>query len=172
MYGKLSIVPWNIVKYNIFGGSGRGPELYGTEPWHYYLLNLLLNFNVLVPFALAAWPALAVTYFFDRSRLSLPVDRSSSDGKSSEDSSKDSSKDHAPGKPHGSESSPYTLLAFRLAPFYVWFAILTMQPHKEERFMFPIYTILVFNAAVTLYLVRGWFEVVYIRTTASQYRVS
>jgi alpha-1,2-mannosyltransferase len=38
--------------------------------------------------------------------------------------------------------------------------------------MFPIYTILVFNAAVTLYLVRGWFEVVYIRTTASQYKVS
>ena len=84
----------------------------------------------------------------------------------------DTQKDHAPGKRHGSESSPYTLLAFRLAPFYVWFTILTLQPHKEERFMFPIHTIMVFNAAVTLYLVKGWFEVMYIRATASQYRVS
>ena len=30
-YGKLVIVPWNIVRYNIFGGSERGPNLYGLR---------------------------------------------------------------------------------------------------------------------------------------------
>lgn len=64
------------------------------------------------------------------------------------------------------------MLAIRLAPLYVWMGILTLQAHKEERFMFPAYPILCFNAAVALYLIRGWFEVVYIHFTKSPYRVS
>ena len=71
-YGKLTVVPWNIVKYNVFPDSQRGPELYGTEPVHFYLFNLLLNFNVLVPFALFSLPALAITYRVDR-KPSSPV---------------------------------------------------------------------------------------------------
>lgn len=55
-YGRILCTPFNIVLYNVFGG--RGPELYGTEPWSYYLLNGALNFNVLFPVALAA-PLLA-----------------------------------------------------------------------------------------------------------------
>ena len=27
------MVPFNIVFYNIFAGPGRGPDIYGTEPW-------------------------------------------------------------------------------------------------------------------------------------------
>ena len=53
-YGQFLCAPLNIVLYNVFGGGG--PELYGTEPWWYYLLNGALNFNVLLPFALAALP--------------------------------------------------------------------------------------------------------------------
>lgn len=45
-YKRLEIVPLNIVIYNIFSGPGKGPEIYGTEPWHFYIRNLLLNFNV------------------------------------------------------------------------------------------------------------------------------
>jgi len=30
--------------YNIF--SSKGPDLYGTEPWTFYLLNGALNFNL------------------------------------------------------------------------------------------------------------------------------
>ena len=146
-YGKLSIVPWNIVRYNVFGGSDRGPDLYGTSPWHFYIFNLILNFNVLVPFALAALPALLVTYYVDRQRLGF----------------------HKPGI---DRSSPYTLLAIRLAPFYLWLGIFTLQAHKEERFMFPAYPLLCFNAAVTVYLVRGWQEVAFIKFTKSPYRVS
>ena len=145
-YGKLTIVPWNIIMYNVFPDASRGPELYGTEPAQFYLHNLLLNLNVLVPFALASLPALAITHRVDRKRLGERAN-------------------------FVNRSSPYTLMAVRLAPVYLWFAILTAQKHKEERFMFPIYPLICFNAAVTLYLARGWLEAAYISVTKSPYRV-
>ena len=55
-YGKLEIVPLNIVLYNVFSGPGKGPNIYGTEPWWYYVANLALNFNLLLPLALACAP--------------------------------------------------------------------------------------------------------------------
>lgn len=139
-------MPWNIVKYNIFGDAERGPDLYGTSPWYYYISNLFLNFNYLLPLALISLPALAVTYVVDRKRLGFAT-------------------------PSNDQSSPYTLLSLRLAPFYLWLAILTAQAHKEERFMFPVYPLLCFNAAITLYLARGWMEVAFIKVTKSPYRV-
>lgn len=145
-YGRWNIVPWNIVRYNIFGGSDRGPDLYGTAPWYFYILNLLLNFNVLVPLAFLSLPCLLVTHRIDRKRLEMF-------------------------KRSPNQSSPFTLLSLRLAPLYVWTAILTAQAHKEERFMFPAYPLICFNAAVTLYLIRGWMEVAYISVTKSSYQV-
>ncbi|KAK4134549.1 glycosyltransferase family 22 protein [Trichocladium antarcticum] len=38
-----------------------------------------------------------------------------------------------------------------LAPFYMWLAIFTLQPHKEERFMYPAYPFLALNAALALH---------------------
>lgn len=121
--------------------------MYGTEPWSYYFVNLILNFNGLLLLALLSLPALAVTYFVDRKRLGLA-------------------------KAGPERSSPFTSLAMRLLPLYLWITILTFQPHKEERFMFPAYPLICFNAAVTLYLARGWLEVAYIKVTASPYQVS
>lgn len=146
-YGKLAIVPWNIVHYNIFGGAERGPELYGTEPLDFYVKNLILNFNYLPLFGLLSLPALVVSYFIDRKRLGFYT-------------------------PSANQSSPFTVLALRLAPMYLWIAILSLQPHKEERFMFPAYPLICFNAAVCVYLLRGWLEVAYIKSTNSPYRVS
>ncbi|TIB39057.1 hypothetical protein E3P86_01304 [Wallemia ichthyophaga] len=111
-YGKLTAVSVNIIKYNVF--SGNGPTLYGVEPAHFYILNLLLNFNLVFLLAVAALP-LAV--LFERRHL--------------------------------------TYVAIRLAPFYGWFVLLSLQQHKEERFMFPSYTLLCFNAAVGLYYLRN-----------------
>ncbi|KAH8173408.1 alg9-like mannosyltransferase family protein [Sarocladium implicatum] len=54
-YKKIAVVSWNIVKYNIFSKTG-GPELYGTEPWSFYIKNLVLNFNVWFILAMAALP--------------------------------------------------------------------------------------------------------------------
>ena len=53
-YGKLTIAPFNIVKYNVL--SDHGPDLYGTEPWTYYLFNGILNFNVVFILGLLVWP--------------------------------------------------------------------------------------------------------------------
>ena len=145
-YGRFALVPWNIVSYNVFGGEERGPDLYGTEPWSYYFLNLALNFNLVALLALASLPALLITHTIDNKRLGSTK--------------------------HGAdESSPYTKLTLRLAPVYVWIGLLTAQSHKEERFMYPIYPLLCFNAAVTVYLFRGWLEIVYIKATASPYKV-
>ncbi|KAF9896573.1 mannosyltransferase, partial [Lobosporangium transversale] len=57
-YKKLVIVPLNIVLYNVFGGENVGPDIFGTEPWWFYILNGLLNFNILFVAALASFPML------------------------------------------------------------------------------------------------------------------
>lgn len=44
-----------------------------------------------------------------------------------------------------------------LSPFYLWLGIFTLQPHKEERFMYPAYPFLCFNAAVTLHIILNAF---------------
>ncbi|KAL4779632.1 hypothetical protein BJX76DRAFT_351639 [Aspergillus varians] len=61
---KIAIVPWNIVAYNVFGGEGRGPDIFGTEPWTFYFRNLLLNFNVWFIFAISAAPMLFLQAIF------------------------------------------------------------------------------------------------------------
>ena len=101
----------------------------------------MLNFNVLLPFALLSLPALLLTKVFDRKRLDER------------------------------QANPTLSLALRLAPFYLWLGILSAQPHKEERFMYPIYPLICFNAAVTIYLVRGWLETAFIAVTKSPYKV-
>lgn len=128
-YGKLTVVPLNIIKYNIF--SENGPSLYGVEPAHFYVLNLLLNFNVVFLLAIAALP---MTVLFERRYL--------------------------------------TYVVVRLMPFYGWFALLSLQPHKEERFMFPSYALLCFNAAVGLYYMRTLVIVAFSRVAKSLKKTS
>lgn len=134
-YGRWTFPTLNIILYNLFSTTGGSPDLYGTSPPTFYLANLFLNFNLLLPLALLSLPALAVTYKFDYRRLGS-IQR----------------------RPVAGETSHYTLLALRLTGFYLWLAVLSAQPHKEERFMWPAYPLLGLNACVTLFLVRGWIE--------------
>lgn len=46
----------------MFSGSGKGPEIFGTEPWDFYLRNLLLNFNVWFVLAMSVGPLLGLQY--------------------------------------------------------------------------------------------------------------
>ncbi|RAL17081.1 dolichyl-P-Man:Man(6)GlcNAc(2)-PP-dolichol alpha-1,2-mannosyltransferase [Aspergillus homomorphus CBS 101889] len=120
---KLVVVPWNIVAYNVFGGEGRGPGIFGTEPWTFYIRNLLLNFNVWFVFAMAAAPLLVL-------QVVLP-----------------------------SQATDKQTLLRRLAlitPFYMWFAIFTAQPHKEERFMYPAYPFLALNASISVHMILSY----------------
>jgi alpha-1,2-mannosyltransferase len=116
-------VPWNIVAYNVFGGSGKGPNIYGTEVWHYYLRNLALNFNIWLFLALGAGPLLLFQHFVR-------------------------------GQP-ASRQSFLRNLTF-ISPFYLWLTIFSLQPHKEERFMYPAYPLLALNAAISLHIVLGY----------------
>ncbi|KAJ3086582.1 mannosyltransferase [Quaeritorhiza haematococci] len=123
-YRKWTLVPYNIVSYNVF--SDHGPDLYGTEPWHYYLLNGFLNFNFMFLVFLGSAGAVLLA------RLLLPIT---------------------------SVSRPTTLhLIFLLSAPYIWLAIFTVQPHKEERFLFVVYPLLCVNAAVGIESVRRIWE--------------
>ncbi|GAB7352233.1 hypothetical protein MBLNU459_g2706t1 [Dothideomycetes sp. NU459] len=119
-YKKLVCVPLNIVWYNVIAArAGKGPNIYGVEPWHFYLRNLLLNFNVWFILAFASMPLLLIQHFVRR-------------------------------KPTSKQS--YIRTIFFLAPFYLWLAIFTLQPHKEERFMYPLYPALALNASIALHI--------------------
>ncbi|THY43955.1 hypothetical protein D6C77_07041 [Aureobasidium pullulans] len=123
-YRKVAIVPFNIVWYNVIAArEGKGPDIYGIEPWHFYIRNLLLNFNIWFVIAVAAMPL----YFVHTFVLRQPIFKQS-----------------------------YLRGVFFLTPFYLWLAIFTLQPHKEERFMYPIYPALGFNAAMGSHILLSW----------------
>jgi alpha-1,2-mannosyltransferase len=118
-YKKFTCVPLNIVLYNVFSGGSRGPDIYGVEPWHFYVRNLALNFNIWFLLALAAFPLLLLQHLVLQKAV-----------------------------------SKQTLLrsVVFVSPFYLWLAIFTAQPHKEERFMYPVYPALALNAAMSLHI--------------------
>lgn len=101
MYGRPLFVPLNIVLYNVFSGEGEGPEIFGVEPFSYYVKNLVLNFSVVFP--LAALGLLSSTALAPLVTTSVP------------------------------------LLA--------WSIVFALQPHKEERFLYPVYTMICLSAA-------------------------
>lgn len=117
-YDRKELVPLNIVLYNVFSGEDRGPNIYGTEPWHFYIRNLLLNFNIWFMLAVIALPLFVVMKMFNRQ----------------------------------SPTTGLRTLVF-MSPFYLWLAIFTLQPHKEERFMYPAYPALCLNAAMALHMI-------------------
>ncbi|KAA8651731.1 hypothetical protein EYZ11_000064 [Aspergillus tanneri] len=120
---KLTIVPWNIVAYNIFGGEGKGPDIFGTEPWTFYIKNLLLNFNIWFVFAMSAAPLLILQAAF---------------------------------RQHTTSKETLFRTVTLITPFYLWFTIFTLQPHKEERFMYPAYPFLALNASISFHMVLSY----------------
>uniref|UniRef100_A0A6B2L1M8 Mannosyltransferase n=1 Tax=Arcella intermedia TaxID=1963864 RepID=A0A6B2L1M8_9EUKA len=59
-YQKPVIAAWNILKYNVFESHG-GPELYGVEPWFFYIMNAFLNFNFVLFLAFLAIPTIVIS---------------------------------------------------------------------------------------------------------------
>ncbi|CAJ2513993.1 Uu.00g021120.m01.CDS01 [Anthostomella pinea] len=54
-------------------------------------------------------------------------------------------------KQHGFQSGMRTIVF--LSPFYMWLGIFTVQPHKEERFMYPMYPFIALNGALALHII-------------------
>lgn len=52
--------------------------------------------------------------------------------------------------PSKSKSTLYLPHYLSLAPFYLWFIVFLAQPHKEERFLFPIYPMISLCGAISL----------------------
>lgn len=103
-YGKLVIAPLNIVMYNVF--TNHGPNIYGIEPFSYYIYNGFLNFNFVFIGAICAPFGLFLVWLI------------------------------VPARPRDRLCLSYW---YSLAPLYLWFLVFFSQPHKEERFLFPVY---------------------------------
>ena len=101
-YGKLVIVPWNIVRYKISGGSERDPNVYGPSSTSMTSTSTLIAFYLwrLSP------PALGVTYIFDRKRLRIVTSTSN-------------------------QSSPF-VLSLRLAPHCIYGFAFSVYDHIKK----------------------------------------
>eukprot|EP00672_Neobodo_designis_P010071 CAMPEP_0174880442 /NCGR_PEP_ID=MMETSP1114-20130205/83761_1 /TAXON_ID=312471 /ORGANISM="Neobodo designis, Strain CCAP 1951/1" /LENGTH=747 /DNA_ID=CAMNT_0016115837 /DNA_START=43 /DNA_END=2286 /DNA_ORIENTATION=+ len=120
---------WQLIEYNVLAGSGsgRGPELYGVEPWHFFFKNLTLNFTVLFPLALVAPVFFVAVWFLKKAGVISAAER----------------------RTQSVVGSPIAAAKFG-EPFLLWFAFWLFVPHKEERFMAPIYGVLATSAALVV----------------------
>ncbi|XP_068152599.1 alpha-1,2-mannosyltransferase ALG9 [Drosophila tropicalis] len=114
-FGKLTFAPLNIVWYNVF--TSHGPNIFGTEPLSYYLINGFLNFNIIWLLALQLPIMLVMDYLI------------------------------VPAKSKSTLNFPHYI---SLAPFYLWLLVFFAQPHKEERFLFPVYPLISLCGAITV----------------------
>ena len=109
-YGRLVLPAWEIFRYNVLDDHG-GPELYGVEPASFFLVNGFLNFNLALPLALIL-PVLTVTSLL----AGVP----------------------GPGQAKPRHGWHLMALGFCSA-FFLWFLFMSSIPHKEERFLSPVY---------------------------------
>jgi len=126
-YGKNVIAPLNIILYNVF--SPHGPTLYGVEPASFYVKNLFLNFNILFPLAIISLPLSFFVYFKGNYKIG-----------------KDSKTDI-----YHCRFLPIFLIYLSA---FLWLLIFFKQAHKEERFLFPAYPLILLLSAVTIDLIR------------------
>ncbi|XP_056314550.1 alpha-1,2-mannosyltransferase ALG9 [Danio aesculapii] len=136
-YGKLVIAPLNIIMYNVF--TPHGPDLYGTEPWHYYFVNGFLNFNIVFVLALFSLPLTALMEALLQRFNVQNLGR------------------------------PYWLT---LSPMYLWMLVFFTRPHKEERFLFPIYPLICLCGAVALSSLQKCYHFIFQRYRLEHYTIS
>uniref|UniRef100_A0AAR2LVZ6 Mannosyltransferase n=1 Tax=Pygocentrus nattereri TaxID=42514 RepID=A0AAR2LVZ6_PYGNA len=136
-YGKLVVAPLNIILYNVF--TPHGPDLYGTEPWHYYFVNGFLNFNIVFVLALFSLPLTALMEALLQRFNVQNLGR------------------------------PYWLT---LSPMYLWMLVFFTRPHKEERFLFPIYPLICLCGAVALSSLQKCYHFMFQRYRLEHYTIS
>jgi len=142
-YGRWISPSWNIFMYNAAGG---GDELYGVEPISFYIKNLLLNWNGV---ALGGLFCLPLWYFF--------VGIQKWTGFHPIVSSFSSSSSYSVAGIQGLD--PFTLvLTVILLPMYIWIAVVFSRPHKEERFLFPIFPLLAVGCAFFIQLILSFWN--------------
>lgn len=155
-YCRLTWSSWNLVRYNLRGGA----ELYGVEPWYYFIKNLLLNAHMMfvaglfAPCVVLLKPALG-----SGGRKTGDGRDKTREGDAVAELRKKSSRKASP--PTGPKTraldffEPLSTLSrgrmlLHISPFFLWFFFWLTVPHKEERFMAPVYPFLVLAAAESL----------------------
>ncbi|OMJ12762.1 Alpha-1,2-mannosyltransferase ALG9 [Smittium culicis] len=152
-YGRLVLPSLNQVIYNIFPklflsdqSKVLGPNLYGTEPWYFYLVNGFLNWNFIFIFSLLTIPLL-----FVQSLLSEIIKSNASN----------KNEDSVPSKKLNEElkalvtpTSTTTLVCIRALPVTLMVIILSLQPHKEERFLVPMYPLICLCSSISFETLR------------------
>jgi alpha-1,2-mannosyltransferase len=121
-YGRPTAAIANLLLYNAlgWGGGGRGADLYGTEPWHFYAQNLALSMNIVAPLGAAA-PLLVAALW----RLGARPDGV------------------------GARASTGFVLALLAGPALT-VAMFMAMAHKEERFLAPTFPLFCVAAALSL----------------------
>lgn len=109
-YGRWTLSSLNTLLYNL--ASSSRPALYGVERWNWYIKNLCLNFNIILPLALLAWPVLILK------TLKRP-------------------------KGCFAESQEWRIISVFSFTIISGLVIFSLQPHKEERFLYPLYPLIV-----------------------------
>jgi alpha-1,2-mannosyltransferase len=118
-----------------------------VEPWTFYFKNAFLNFNIAAP--LAGLGALRWGYALARTLLDVATGKAGG-GKAAGKDGKDGKGKGGAGADtdaDGNASAARARDALFLAPMVLWFALLTSRPHKEERFLFPVYPLVCLAAA-------------------------
>lgn len=143
-YGKFVVTPFNAVRYNVFNKNG-GPELYGVEGFAYYIVNLMLNFNLVLVGSLFSLPMMVRMKYDSNNRVSYLKRKLTSFPLI-----KILSKIFMTTRKHKMLESSHWLC---VTSMLLWLLVFSLQPHKEERFMYPIYPLICASAALTIKLI-------------------
>ena len=134
LFGKFVFAPFNIVKYNVFPSNPNiGPDIYGREPFSFYILNCLLNFNILFPMSTISGVLLWFDYYHNKkSKLEDVKNANNNNSVASQNE----------------RLNRYS--RFIMFGAYLWMSVFFTRPHKEERFLYPIYPLLLIGAGIAL----------------------
>lgn len=101
----------------LYNAGGNGDVLYGVEPVNYYIRNFLLTMTISWPVSVSA-PLIYLKEYF-----SLPA------------------------FPSAKSLGLLGMFGVVAVSASLWIAVLFYRPHKEERFMYPVYPLLAFMAS-------------------------
>ncbi|KAH3672434.1 hypothetical protein WICMUC_004270 [Wickerhamomyces mucosus] len=129
-YKKLEIIPLNIVLYNVINSNDQsGPNIFGVEPFSYYIKNILINFNFI-----------GITGYL--SILIIPIFQLIF-----------------------KEESLINFVV--IIELFVWSIIFGSQPHKEERFLYPIYSLINLSSSIFFH---KFFKIIYLLTKSKKFQ--
>jgi alpha-1,2-mannosyltransferase len=121
-FGRPVVAPLNIIRYNVFPAVGAGPDLFGVEHWSFYVYNLFLNCN------LSLLLFVSFPFLWSIDLLLYIVSRAA---------------------PQLEQKLRLSRAVFFL-PGFIWVLVFLAQPHKEERFLAPIYPLVALVSSIAL----------------------